>query len=342
MKITSEQQKDFIWCWKSNSRKDKVSLWIPYFLKAEKMSGKNIWQIHYNGGEIQVDLRKIDFLMFYGASGEISLQMLDEFNSNKIIFMIHRRNMNQPYIFYSSSSNDNKDILTNQILYRNNAIKKVYISRCLILARINSIKKDYNIYTEYTSKLNQAKTVDQIRNVEANISALFWKNYFQNLNKKYERRSKNNISKALDSGSHFLSGILLRWILFHKLSPNHAYLHVTTDFPSLIYDLIEPYRYFIENTVKDCVIRYGEEHEQFQALCIDNLKDYLEEEVYVPATMQYVARKNLLHGIVLSLRSYLLGETKRFVIPQEGEKKGGRPPKIAYRLPGEKYNRQKK
>lgn len=66
------------------------------------------------------------------------------------------------------------------------------------------------------------------------------------------------------------------------------------------------------------------------------LYDYirLQEIVYVPQTRQEIKRKNLLHGIVLSLRSYLLGETKRFVVPTEGTKNGGRPMKLSFRLPG--------
>ncbi|MDY6394762.1 MAG: CRISPR-associated endonuclease Cas1, partial [Bacteroidales bacterium] len=142
---------------------------------------------------------------------------------------------------------------------------------------------------------------------------------------------------ALDAGSKFIYGILLRWILFHKLSPCHAYLHEPTDYPSLVYDLIEPYRYMIEQAVFSCYIADNKVDEKtLVAKSLEMLKSILDETIYVPASRQYVKRKNLLHGIVLALRSYLLGESKRFVIPVEGDKKGGRPPKIAYRLPGER------
>jgi len=64
------------------------------------------------------------------------------------------------------------------------------------------------------------------------------------------------------------------------------------------------------------------------------MKSSLDEVVFVPSHRTHVRRKNLLHGAVLSLRSYLLGDTKRLVLPTEGEKIGGRPPKMSYKLPG--------
>ena len=71
------------------------------------------------------------------------------------------------------------------------------------------------------------------------------------------------------------------------------------------------------------------------AATLSALKSGLEKIVYVPATRQSVRRKNLLHGAGLALRAYLAGDMRRFVIPVAGERKGGRPPKVSYRLPGD-------
>lgn len=67
---------------------------------------------------------------------------------------------------------------------------------------------------------------------------------------------------------------------------------------------------------------------------ISYLKETLEEPAYVPATRQTVRKKNLLHGVVLALRSYLVGDMKRLVIPVEGKKAGGRPIKVSFNMPG--------
>lgn len=152
------------------------------------------------------------------------------------------------------------------------------------------------------------------------------------------RRGDGAVQMALDAGSKFLFGVILRWVLFHKLSPCHGFMHLPTSYPSLIYDLMEPYRYLIERSVEKTVIELGEkrdDHKRMVTGSLENLKRQLEEVVYVPATRQYVRRKNLLHGVVLALRAYLLNESLRLVIPTEGQRCGGRPPRIGYRLPGE-------
>ncbi|HJL54016.1 MAG TPA: hypothetical protein QF695_15475, partial [Arenicellales bacterium] len=105
-------------------------------------------------------------------------------------------------------------------------------------------------------------------------------------------------------------------------------------YPSLCYDLIEPFRYIIEESVASAAETSSLSGKENTAIALQFIKSSLEQEVYVPVTRQVVSRKNLLHGVVLALRAYLLSETKRFVIPIEGEKKGGRPPKVSYILPG--------
>jgi len=100
---------------------------------------------------------------------------------------------------------------------------------------------------------------------------------------------------------------------------------------------MEPYRYLIEESVAEGYIELGPEDDTpLTAVSLEILKRRLEEVVYVPETRQNVATKNLLHGCVLALRAYLLGEVKRLVLPTEGTKQGGRPPKSGYSLPGGK------
>ena len=144
------------------------------------------------------------------------------------------------------------------------------------------------------------------------------------------------LNAALNAGSFFLYGVILRWLLFHKFSPSHGYLHEPTSYPSLCYDLIEPYRHIIEESVSETFKIVTTSQKESTSIALQYIKSKLEQEVYVPTTRQTVSRKNLLHGVVLALRSYLLSESKRFVIPTEGKKAGGRPPKVAYLLPGKK------
>ena len=121
-RLSKEQHPDFIWTWKSNTRGSRSSIWFPYVSEINKT--KKGWVVCYNGGELIIDLGKIDFIMFYGASGTLPLEFLDELSKNKIIFMIHRRNLLKPYMFYPATVGDQVDVLSSQISFRNNGIKK--------------------------------------------------------------------------------------------------------------------------------------------------------------------------------------------------------------------------
>ena len=97
---------------------------------------------------------------------------------------------------------------------------------------------------------------------------------------------------------------------------------------------MEPFRYIIEQAVQQACQEIDESG-SLVAYTIENMKLLLEETVYVPATHQKVRRKSILHGIVLALRAYLIKDMNRFVLPLEGLRKGGRPPKVSYKLPGQ-------
>ncbi len=333
--VTNEQHSDFIWTWKSNAKGRRVSLWIPYLKQISKLKGRGKWKIEFKGGDLEINLANIDFIMLYGCSGNLPVEFLDSVCAYHITLMIHRRNMQYPAIMYSSPHTDDQDVLTQQILYRQNSIKCTYIARILIRERLDRFKYAVTFADVGKERLQKARTVETVRAIEAEITAKFWKEWFTSLkHPDWTRRGKNHISAALDACSFFMYGILLRWILFHKLSPCHAYLHQPSSYPSLPYDLMEPYRYIIESAVA-FTAEQGIEEDSFTAFALENLKDLLNEVVYVPATRQFLRRKNLLHGIVLALRSYLLGESKNFIPPVEGKKKGGRPPQVGYKLPGE-------
>ncbi len=337
--ITDNQDLDFVWTWKSNSRSSKVSLWLPYFSEAKKIPRTKKWHVAYNGGALLVDLDRIDFIMFYGATGDLSLEFLDALSQHRISLMIHRRNQRYPYVFHPSVIGDDVDVLSKQILIREHQQKRVYIARTLIRERLSRFSPVFEVSPIYLKRLSSAKNIADVRVIEADMTAKYWTRWFSELGADDEtRRGGGPIAAALDAGSKFLFGVILRWVLFHKLSPCHGFLHEPTSYPSLIYDLMEPYRYLVEVSVTEAVKSSGTanaDEKKIIARTLANLKENLEEVVYVPATRQYVRRKNLLHGIVLALRAYLLNESLRLVIPTEGKKNGGRPPKIGYRLPGE-------
>ncbi len=96
----------------------------------------------------------------------------------------------------------------------------------------------------------------------------------------------NPVSLALNACSFFLYGVALRWILVHRLSPQHGFLHRPTDYPSLVYDLIEPYRYICERAVADTALK--SDPDQLTTKALETIKRMMEETVYVPVTSRSV------------------------------------------------------
>ena len=332
MEITQFQHPDSVWTWKSSKGSSRASLWLPYFQGVSKVKGTT-YRFEYNGGEVDADLKQVDFIMLYGASGALPVDFLDALNSHRICLSIHRRNKAKPYIFAPTSGADDIDVLSAQIKFRNNFKKRCYIARVLLRARFQSMAWKAPIPSAVLKRLAQERTLNALRSLEANTTRRYWSCFYGSLGVNVNRRETDPVNQALNAGSMFLSGIILRWVLFHKLSPQHGYLHVPSSYPSLVYDLMEPYRYIFERAVAQSYGRVDPEKE-ITPKTIATIKHLMEEEVYVPATRQTVRRKNLLHGCVMSLRSYLIGESRRLVIPQEGAKKGGRPPKLGYQIPG--------
>ena len=335
IEMDENQHPDSIWTWKSNYRRGKVSLWIPYLINIEKIKGNN-WRITYNSGQVDVYPKQLDCIMFYGASGAIPLAFIDDMAQQRVAILIHRRNLTMPVCFLPGQKNDNNDVLTKQILFRNNHIRRCYIARTLVHNRFNSVRGTLKCSDSDLTKLRKLRDIDNIRIWEANKSKKYWANYFKNIGfPEATRRGNSPISTALDAGSMFMTGIILRWVLVHKLSPSHGYLHVQTGYMSLVYDLIEPYRYILEKAVALASESWdGENEKQLTAFTLSALKELLDSSIYIPMARQKLRRKNLLHGVVLALRAYLTGDMHRFVVPTEGIPSGGRPIKASYKLPG--------
>ena len=146
------------------------------------------------------------------------------------------------------------------------------------------------------------------------------------------RDNERPVNQALNACSVFMAGIFLRWALLHRLAPTHGFLHEPSSYIALIYDLMEPVRWWMEAAVFEAVSQATDE-KKYTPYALENLKKMMDVVVYVPVTRQTVRRKSVAHGLVLALRAYLMGDMRRLVLPAEGKQEAGRPMKISYRLP---------
>lgn len=313
----------------------KYYLWLPY-LSSIEIKPKTIF-FRYKGGEEKIDWVKIHSIMLYGESCDLPQNFFDKCAYYKIPIVIHRRNMPRGVYVANTIPQDHENILVNQIIFRKNEKKRAYVTKKILQAKFKSMSWLTPVNRDLLYRVIHPEKMIQI---ESWHGKKYWQDYFQKLNIQSTRRTKSNyVNKILDAVSKFVSSIILRWILYHNLSPYHGFLHKPTDYPSLVYDLLEPYRGFFDKVVFDTIKETKEKNipeEKILPIVIEKIKEFLDKKVYVEATRQVVTFQELVHGIVLALRAYLLKETKRFIIPLPSKPNGGRPIKAGYQLYGHK------
>lgn len=316
----------------TNKLKKRIPLWLPYLQSAELINKKRVKFI-YNGGEVECSPDELTSIMIYGSEIDLPLAIVDLICSAGVPIIIHRRNIASPIWISSTIRADKFDLLDLQLKFRRNITKSKYITRRLLEEKFKSMRW---LIAIPDNQIKKGMSIDKMRNIEAQISRRYWAEYMKSLGIDGNRRSEESeIRVALDIASKYVAGILLRWICYHHLSPFHGFCHTPTDYPSLVYDLFEPYRAGIEKTVwqlfKDNLIP---DKKQITSIVISALKNYQDEKVYTSTTRQIVTRHELYHGIVLSLRSYLIGDSPKFIVPIESKPNGGRPKKVNFKLYG--------
>lgn len=316
-----------------NKNKRKLYLWLPY-LSNVKVQPQTI-TFQYKGGEEKIQWTKIHSIMLYGESCDLPQNFFEKCAFYKIPVVIHRRNMPRAVIVAPTLPPDQENLLTQQILFRQNEKKKSYIAKKLIQAKFKSMNWLTPVNHDLLYKIFD---IDKMVSIESWHARIYWQEYFKKLKIEGKRRSdENSLKTILDAVSKFVSGIMLRWILYHNLTPYHGFLHKPNDYPALVYDLIEPYRGYFDKVVFDTLQEHKKENEEkLMGITIENIKSFLDTKVYVEATRQVVTFQELLHGVVLALRAYLLGNTRRFIVPLPSKPNGGRPINAGYQLYGHK------
>ena len=319
------------------AERSKVPIWLPYTNEIVCKKDKCIFS--YKGGELEILWSRILSILFYGAVCPLEEDFLQNCTRRNIPICIHRRNMPKAVWITGSVSSSNDDILTKQVIFRENKTKSLHIARKLLLAKINSMEwlLQNNERTKHLIKF--AKNTEELRKHEAFHARRYWRKYYLLLGggESKRRDRDNDISATLNAISKLISGVLLRYIIYHKLSPYHGFLHIPTDYPSLVYDLMEPYRGYIEKKVFETVQEIIEEEKDRKNLIpysFKKVEGLLDKKIYTHQTRQIVTFQELLHGNVLALRAYLLGDAKRFIVPVPGNPIGGRPMQVGYRLYG--------
>ncbi len=316
-------------------KSNKLYLWIPY-LSDIKIEPKSV-RFVFKGGKVKIRWERIHSIMLYGKHIPLTQEFLEKCAFYKIPLVIHRRNMVRAVWITPNYTSNREDLLTKQILTRENMKKRAHIAKRLLIAKFKSMQW---LIPAPAVNILRVNDIEQLRTIEANHAKIYWSRYYELLRIDGTRRDKNNIaSKLLDATSKFVSSIILRWVHFHHLSPYHGYLHEPTDYPALVYDLFEPVRGYYDKVVFDILRKYKRKNlgeEGILGRTINAVKDFFNKKTYVHSTRQIVTIHELLHGIVLALRAYLLGLSYRFIVPVPSKPKTGRPIKAGFVLYGHK------
>lgn len=306
--------------------------YIPYLTAIECLR-RPAYRIRFNGGEVDVSLQKAEAILFYGASGSIPVAFLDDASRYRVPITFHRTHRSEPYLLTPAVAGGRNDLLTQQILKRQDLRTRLYVAKQVCLARTESLAWLIPISRGQVAQVRGSTTLALLRQVEAQASARYWDAYFGSLGvPEASRRDGNRIAKALDAALMLVRGVLLRWVIHHRLSPSHGFLHEPTSYDALVFDLVEPYRALIERAVYAAA--QSSPSTVTPEAAVHAAKQVLATPVYVPATQQTTAAKHLLHGGVLALRAYLAGDMLRLTLPIPGDRKPGRPFQTTYRLPG--------
>ena len=112
---------------KMSARKSKIPIWLPYTNNITQK--KDIVIFEYKGGTLEIPWQRIHSILFYGAVCPLEEEFLQVCVRYGIPLCIHRRNMAKSVWIIGSINTNIDDILTKQILFRENKRKSLHIAR---------------------------------------------------------------------------------------------------------------------------------------------------------------------------------------------------------------------
>ena len=182
-----------------------VHKFVETLLPVDTPHHRTIWNgfvtFEYKGGTLEIPWQRIHSILFYGAVCPLEEEFLQTCVRYGIPICIHRRHMPKAIWIIGNIHTNIDDILTKQILFKENKRKSLHIARKLLLAKVESMQWLSENIEHTKRKISFAKSVDELRNIEAIHAVKYWKRYFHQLGyADSERRNRNNdISAALNA-----------------------------------------------------------------------------------------------------------------------------------------------
>ncbi len=211
-----------------------------------------------------------------GHSGYISLQAFHWLSKNKVPVFV----MNYEGSLISSilpPMQVKADLRAAQFEAAANPKIKFQIAKTIVQAKIArslqilewlaeryDIEREVRLVKKQSLGLGNARTVVEIRSVEGRVAAKYWSAYgkvlpepldFQGrMTTSHQNNATDPVNLALNYGYGILEGECRRAINSVGLEPSVGFLHDVSNYQtkeSLVYDLQEPYRWLIDQTVME-------------------------------------------------------------------------------------------
>jgi CRISPR-associated protein Cas1 len=206
------------------------------------------------------------------------------------------------------------------------------------LRESHDVEREIRSFRKEAYALRNAKTVDQVRNVEAHAAEIYWKAFQKTVPSKLEFRSRSSkaqnrrynasdpVNALLNYGYAFLQSSVRRAINMSGLDASLGYLH--EDKPAttpLVYDFQEPFRWLADYTVLRMVLSRNVSWDDFyfsggdyrlrmKPPLLDRYVELLREQFN--SGMVYGGRRLMWDTVILrkcqELSRYLLGQTDTF------------------------------
>lgn len=312
--------------------------YIPYLDRLERIKA-GLWRVHFgNTDPSDIDLRSSASILFYGANnktGALPLTFLTECAKYSVSVLVHQNHVTKTMVFYCNEYTGRTDTLTQQILHRENSKQRAYIARILIKNLWKS-REWLGPCTSSFSTLASKRTTEDVMVMEAGAARQYWEVFYRKAGVPgLSRRELHPLNSSLDALSHFLSGITLRWIIAHGMSPAHGFLHKQTSYTGLVYDLMELTRSWTEEAVLISWLADSNQ-ESLTQRATRHFKNMLDDPITTQPTRQRIYRRGLIQGSVIALKHYLTGAMRAFLPPVvEKDTPRGRKRNVSYSLPGE-------
>jgi len=260
-------------------------------------------------------LDSVEVIFCLGDGINFPSEFLFKCQKKRIPVISYKTHLDEPLFITGSVLRASDNTLLKQIECYKNKKKRLVIVRKILERKFANqcwigLKK---------VRLYRVINLENCLEVEGLRSKQYFRCYKKELKKRNvefkSRRTKSSANLFLNAGYTYIRGIILRWVVFHRLSPHYGFLHKCTRYPALAYDLMELYRCWIDKWFIEYLDRRSSlrDPNNFVRYC----SQALNEKIFVAHQSQKISRKEFIKLSVWQLKKYLVGKNKTLVLPEE-------------------------